>query len=100
MQSIYKYPLEIVGKQQLLLPMGAEVLSVGNQNEILSLWALVSPEEESLPYDITIIGTGKELSDEAVAGLRAQNFYGTASMAGGQLIWHVFGTAPKLKGAG
>ncbi len=100
MQSIYKYPLEIVGKQQIYLPAGAEVLSVDNQNGTLCLWALVSPEKDRTPYDITIIGTGKELSDEAVAGLRAQNFYGTASMAGGQLIWHVFGTAPKLKGAG
>lgn len=92
MLTIFKYPLGIQKEQTLELPLTAKVVAVGNQFEVLCLWALVDPTLPVSPYQIRVFATGGEIS-QVHGGL---TFYGTVSTAQGNFIWHVFGTAPKV----
>ena len=87
---IYKYafPLEAVSSRVgFHLPAGAKILSVGNQDESLCVWAVVDTSPGHL-YEwriLAVAGTGHQppLSDSAV-------FLGTVLFGGGQLVLHVF----------
>lgn len=52
MQAVFKYPLASVGMNEVMLPLGAQVLSVGFQTPVqgqeLFLWALVFEQREPL----------------------------------------------------
>jgi hypothetical protein len=41
--TIWKFELEVTDLQEVVMPSGAEILSVGNQDGKLCLWAMVSP---------------------------------------------------------
>ena len=84
MSTIWKYPLEITDRQALSLPVGADILSVGNQNGTLMLWALVDPNNGVSARKIHIFGTGHQIG--AYPG--KLRFIGTAFT--GSLVWHVF----------
>jgi len=83
---IYKYPLEIVDHQFLVLPEGAEILSVAEQNDYIVLYALVDEKETELDeIPIKIIGTGNP-----VENIEGYEFIGTVKIYGGKLVFHVF----------
>lgn len=84
MRRIFKYPLQITDIQYVMMPKGAEILSVAVQNEIVCLWALVNPELQYVSREIRIVGTGNPAPDGNV------RFIGTVLMLDGQLVWHVF----------
>jgi len=87
MMTIWEYPLQIVGEQDLSMPRSARILSVQVQGDALCLWALVDPTENVLvTRRFHVIGTGHTHSD-ALFGL---TYLGTAQMGRGQLVWHVF----------
>ena len=84
---IWKYPLELTDGQQVMMPAGAEILSVAEQNGRLCLWALVDPAETlRLGRLIEIHGTG----NLSINTLRTRKFIGTCVTSGGALVWHVF----------
>ena len=84
MRTVYKYPLIVHEEQELMLPKGAQILSVANQNDSLVLYALVDAEKtEREAYTIYIRGTGHPMYHLGV-------FIGTVSMFGGKLMLHVF----------
>ena len=67
MDTIYKYPLQLVDHQTVMLPAGAEILSaqmvpphlVGQfLEEDVWFWAKVEPAREVVPYTFYILGTG------------------------------------------
>jgi hypothetical protein len=91
MKTIYKYTLNIEDEPILLLPAGAQILSVNSQEtrngEKLFLWALVDPETKETGRYFRIYGTGHPIDEADLSRLR---FIGTVSMRGGALIWHVF----------
>ncbi len=84
MKTIWKFPLEIIGEQHLNLPEGAEILTAQMQGGTLCLWALVSPGSPKQQRTIEIFGTGHPMSDAE------RRYIGTAQMAGGSLVWHIF----------
>jgi len=84
MKTIWKFPLAIVNWQDVEMPMGATILSVDVQKDILCIWALVDPTRNKVNRRIRIAGTGHEIDP------RGLDYIGTAQMAGGDLIWHVF----------
>jgi len=45
MSTIQRYELTLAEEQTLLLPQGARLLSVGDYNGTLALWALVNIEK-------------------------------------------------------
>ena len=74
-KKIWKYALDIDTTNVVLMPKGAEVLSVGLQNNKPVVWALVDPnEEEKDPKVFYMFGTGEGISLEMNANTR---FLGT-----------------------
>lgn len=91
-QRIYKWPLEITDKQVLDLPVGAEILSVGNQNEKLVLWALNNGDIQNTERrTLYVFGTGELLPE--IEGGDAE-YIGTVVMQNGLLVLHVFDLVP------
>jgi len=86
---IWKYELKVMTHQRVEMPCGGEILSVGNQNDKICLWATVKPSVRvpslMLVYEIEIRGTGEECTEEH--GMGGQ-FLGTVMV--GPHVWHVF----------
>lgn len=79
---IWKWSLMALDAQTLLMPKGAQVLSVQMQNDIPQIWALV---DQNAPLETRIFntyGTGNPMPD-AVG-----RFVGTFQLM--QLVFHVF----------
>ena len=85
MNIIWKYPLEIVEEQSLMMPEGSEILTAQIQQKVLCLWALVYSTRPQQLRKIEIIGTGNYI-DENVK----RKYISTVQMADGKLIFHVF----------
>jgi len=82
--TIWKYELMIMEDQTLVMPKGATILSVDNQNGGLCLWAMVDPDEPYTDRRIEIIGTGAGI-DTTIN----RKFIGTVVLIG-SFVWHVF----------
>lgn len=85
-KTIWKYPLEITDKQQILMPKGAELLSLQAQDGNPKIWVLVNPEQkETDKFDIYMYGTGHLIDGQA---MKNRAFLGTFQH--GPLVFHVF----------
>ncbi len=88
LQSVWKFPLEIVGEQELEVPYGATFLSLIAQNDLPTLYAQVDPDTDlKEKWCIYIRGTGHTIGREMTG---ASLFIGTISTHGGDLVWHVW----------
>lgn len=94
---VYKYVIDLVDRQTLLLPAGAQILSVDSESPmlgadlkpVLSLWALVDPSASWWQHRIIrIVGTGHEITDSTLQHLA------TVLIAEGRLVYHVFEVRP------
>ena len=88
MKMIWKYTLKVTDSQGLVMPEGAELLSVGNQRGNLCLWALVPVGKGAGGEEcrwVEIHGTGNPIQTET--GLE-RRFIGTAIIE--PFVWHVF----------
>jgi hypothetical protein len=79
---IWKYELEVTDFPQLFLPIGSEILSVGNQNGLLCVWVKCNPQEPKEAFHFAIVGTGNPMPDNLGC------FLGTVQMP--PFVWHVF----------
>jgi len=82
---IHKYCIGAAGSvTSLLLPAGAQVLSVGVQSRAVYVWILLDPD---VPVTETrhfiIVGTGWDVNRNALG-----DFVGTVHDGG--FVWHVF----------
>lgn len=83
--TVFKYTLPLTGKCSLSMPDGAKVLSVQNQREALTLWALVDEGAVRVQRDFMSVMTG------AISPLsHLQPFIGTVQFDGGNFVVHVF----------
>jgi hypothetical protein len=82
MKAFWKFVLHPYARN--MLPVGAKLLSVHAQGDDLCLWALVDTEAPLEDREFVIVGTGHEVHDHAGA------FIGTALLANGRLVLHVF----------
>jgi len=57
-KTIYKYPLDTEGSQNISIPTGAEFLSVIEQNNLPVAYFLVDPSREESPLEFRLLGTG------------------------------------------
>lgn len=90
MKVIWKYPLTLIGEQEVDLPEAAQILSVqiqGTDDSVqapIALWALVDTEASIEKILIEMIGTGHEI------GVGRRTYISTIQFEGGTLIFHVF----------
>lgn len=83
---IYKYILRATGEQTVLMPVGARILSAGNQFDEVFIWALCDPEKPLEGREVYVFGTGWEMPDN----IQTRSFIGTVISDGGNYVWHVF----------
>jgi hypothetical protein len=83
MRTIHKYPLYVTDMQVVMMPVGARILSVDNQRDMLTLWAEVDTEAPSEGRVIHVAGTGNPLNAPSDS-----DFIGTVQM--GQFVWHIY----------
>lgn len=83
MRKIFKYRLEIVDRQVLRLPIGAKILHVDNNFDMLTLWAAVDPTRSEEERIIRIVGTG-----HPIPNYDRLTHLGTVQMP--PFVWHVF----------
>lgn len=83
MKAVYKYKLSRSGF--VTIPKGAQLLSVGAQDDALYVWAIVDLNVRSVERLISCIPTGTVLSDD-----HADKFIGTVLLRDGRLVFHVF----------
>jgi len=89
---IWKYLLQLRPTQQVIVPISAVPLSVGEQDGELCIWFEVNPDAQKTPMTINIVGTG-----DAVPG-RKQTYCGTVQVEntdiGGnnlrRFVWHIY----------
>lgn len=86
MSVVWKFPLAPVTEQAVVMPAGAEILHVDEQDGRVCLWALVDPDASLVEKLISIRGTGEPIDAE----WKGPRHIGTVLTAGGQLVWHVF----------
>ncbi len=84
MKTIWKYQLEVEKNQTLVMPEGAEILTVQLQYETACIWAVVDPEAKSVPRTFELIGTGHDFK------LQNYLYIGTFQVDGGNFIFHLF----------
>ena len=85
MKVIYKYPISVTEKQFISIPVDAKILTVGIQNDIPCVWALV---DDSLPISnvlIRIYPTGVEIDNYLTL-----KYLGTLSKLSANIIYHIF----------
>lgn len=84
MEAIWKFTLRIEDVQAIEMPLGAVVLSVGEQRGELVLWARVPVAHyQTEDRSFRIYGTGHQYHDIPRTG-----FIGTVQI--GSFAWHVF----------
>lgn len=89
--KIFKYQLKLQDEQILLLPKGAEILTVQTQtyrtgiNELVWLWAIVDEKETDMEErHLYLFFTGLEFN------LELHTYIGTFQIHFGKLIFHLF----------
>ncbi len=85
MKTIYKYSLAVEDLQNISVPLGAEFLSVIEQEDHPVAYFLVDPSQEKFPLMFKLLGTG-----QPPEYLDGYSFLGTVSTFGGKLVWHIF----------
>lgn len=83
MKTIYKYQLNIVDIQQIEIPSGSIILSVGKdpQGKVCA-WAKVDTSASIEIRTLFIVGTGNPAPDDKSV------FIGTVT--DGPFVWHIF----------
>ena len=85
MESIWKFSIAVTDDQEVEMPEGARIVTVQAQKGSLYLWAIVEPSAPMKKRRIKVVGTGHP--KDALSNLV---YIGSAQMAGGTLVWHVF----------
>lgn len=84
MKTVYKYPLDLSGINQVDMPQGAEILSVQVQGRTPQMYALGDPARPIETRQFRIVGTGHPIERDDL------HFIDTIQVAGGALVFHVF----------
>lgn len=82
-RTVWKTVLKPLDVQNLEVPVGSEMLCAREQHEEICIWYRCDPDAKSEKRKIAIVGTGNPTPEDG-------RYIGTASLRGGQLIFHVF----------
>lgn len=81
---IWKWEIEVICQQTMMLPAGAKLLDVQMQGEACCVWALCDEAAPKEPRHVAIYGTGNQMPDEP------GEYIATFQMHGGALVFHAF----------
>lgn len=84
-KAIWKFELT-PGNVVIPMPKGARIISTGNQNGKIVVWAIVDPTAEKVDRLILCLPTGAPI----VPKIEVMPFLGTLQFDGGSFIIHVF----------
>lgn len=84
--TIWKFHLPVGSNVIIRAPMGSRFLSAHNQDEKITVWAIVNSERNQQDYCFNVVGTGWKGEH-----LNRDNFLGTVLLENGSLVFHVFG---------
>lgn len=92
MKRIWKYELElptlrVTDHVDVWMPVGAKVLSAGNQDGKLCVWVECNTEAPREMVSFVVAGTGRRLPD------KLGRFIGTVVMP--PFVWHVYHARPE-----
>lgn len=82
MYAIWKYKID--GDNIVLMPRGAQILDMQNQNDNVVIWALVDTANPPEERRFRIFGTGQSMENHPGA------YIGTAQSHSGNIVLHVF----------
>ena len=82
---VYKYKLQITKViQEVVLPLGAQILCIKMQNDELCMWALVDPDQTyNEVVKIRCAGTGHEITEDV-------EYIDRVMLLDGELGFHFF----------
>ena len=82
---VYKYKLQITKViQEVVLPLGAQILCIKMQNDELCMWALVDPDQTyNEVVKIRCAGNGHEITEDV-------EYIDTVMLLDGELVFHFF----------
>ena len=81
--KIYKYPIGTKDSQGVMMPVGAEILTVQVQNGTPCLWALVDIEKPVVMRHIHTYGTGHDVEPADY------DYIGTYQVPSNGFVFHV-----------
>jgi hypothetical protein len=85
MCTIWKFPVPVSDEFPLVLPTGAQFLSVQTQGTLPQMWFLLDPKARPTHRRFAVFGTGHVIED-----LDRLAYLGTFQMNGGSLVFHLF----------
>lgn len=85
MKTIYKYTLQRIDEQQIMIPEGSVILSVMMQNQQICVWAEVDTDYPEIPCTFWVVGTGNPMPIDC-----DQNGDYLGSVIDSQFVWHIF----------
>lgn len=80
MKTVYKYHITHDGVHQL--PIGAEILTVGMQDDRITMWALIDSDAELETRVFAAHGTGWQIEDSNIKFI--------STIFDGDYVWHLF----------
>jgi hypothetical protein len=84
-RTIYKYKFEIKDDYfDLMLPQGAEIISLGIQRLTPVMWAIIDDEAPQEMVRFRVAGTGHDLTEDCTK----ETYIGRIEQMG--LQWHIF----------
>ncbi len=84
MKTVYKYGLPMNDVAEFMMPIGAEILHIAEQDGNPCMWALVDPIATNELFRVRVAGTGHQIHEDDLEHL------GTFFLQGGSLVFHVF----------
>ena len=83
---VYKYKLQLTDViQEVVLPLGAQILCIKMQNDELCMWALVDPDQTcNEAIKIRCAGTGHMIEEDV------EYYIDTVMLLDGALVFHFF----------
>ena len=81
--KIYKYELQYMDYQEIVLPQGYKILDIQMQWSQLVMWAMIDPARSDTKACIKIYSTGEEIYSEG-------KYISTFQANGGATVGHAF----------
>lgn len=88
MKEIWKFKIKLADVNEILMPQGAEILTIKTQHEQPCIWALVESNNSKREIrKFLTFGSGHPISISNEENIKYIGTYFTASES---LVWHVF----------
>ena len=87
MKRIFKYDIPVVDHFGLILPLNAEILTFQSQRESFYIWAIIEEGLNDEKRYFRLAGTGHDLTEDSP---KIKKYIGTAQIADGGLVFHLF----------